>query len=137
MWDYLFDPNPNNSPPRTWDTMWDYLFDPNPNNSPLKQRVSLQANYLHTGRSNAPIEIQLFTAWEGGTPYVKYLQSWSLLYEHHGHSSTSTTAKFSREPNSFTGGLLRAFCASGVGRPIAPLRHWGIYTSSNITHTHD
>ena len=101
--------------------MWDYLFDLNPNNPPSNKespcKLNCKLNYLHIGdgvKIKCSIEIQLFTAWVSGTPYVKYLQSWSLLYEHH--------CQISREPNSFTRAYC-AFCASGVGRSIAPLRH--------------
>jgi len=114
------------------------LFDLNPNNLPLQQRVSLQAQLSSHRKIKCSIEIQFFTTWGDVTPYVKYqLQSVSPLHrvgcstpiakEHH--------CQISREPNiSFTGAYC-AFCASRVGRPIAPLCHWGIYIVKHHPHT--
>ena len=106
--------------------MWDYLFDPNPNNPPLEQRVSLQAQLSSHRKIKCSIEIQLFTAWGDGTPYVKYqLQSVTPLHRVGGSTPIAKEhhCQISREPNiSFTGAYA-PFCASGVARLIAPLRH--------------
>ena len=44
--------------------------------------------------------------------------------------------QISQELNiSFTGAYCAFLCASGMARPIAPLRHWGIYIVEHPTHT--
>jgi len=134
--------------------MWDYLFDPNPNNPPSNKESPLQAQLSSHWKIKCSIEIQLFTAWEPHAlcevPTAVSHSSIQPLCEVPtavGHSSTqrnrrapitrSTTAKFLESPTfSFTG----AYCAF--------LRQWDVHahctfaplggsTSSNITHTHD
>jgi len=95
---------------------------------PLKQRVSpYKLNYLHTGRSNAPLRSNfslrgkaarlmwstncsrslLYTAWEAARPLQK-----------------STTVKFFESPTLASQEPIAPFCAIGVIKPITLLRHW-------------
>ena len=68
--------------------MWDYFFNPNPNNPPQTKSLPLQAQLSSHRKIKCSIEIQLFTAWEGGTPYVKYqLQSVTPLHRVRGGMS--------------------------------------------------
>ena len=87
---------------------------PKPNNPPSNKESPCKLYYLHTGRSNAPSRYRLLSV----TPL------------HYG-------ANFLESQIVALQGLIALFSPSGVGRPIAPLRHWGIYIPSNITHTHD
>ena len=102
MWDYLFDPNPNN-PPSNKES-------PKSQQPPSNKESSCKLNYLHTGRSNAP-EIQLFTACGGNTPYMKHqLQSVTPLHRVGGGTPIANEhhCQISREPNiNFT----KAYCA--------------------------
>ena len=88
--------------------MWDDLFDPNLNNSPPNKESPCKLNYLHTRRSNSLSRYNFFTAWEDDTPYVKHqLQSVTPLHRRSRPLQRSTIAKFLESPTSFTG----AYCA--------------------------
>jgi len=122
MWDYLFDLKSQQSPPRT-------------KSLPVSSIIFVRqlSSYV---KIKCSIEIQLFTAWFARHALCEVPTAVrSLLFEHHGHSSTSTTAKF-LESQTASQGPYCAFCASGVARLIAPLRHWGdLYTVEHHPHT--
>ena len=68
--------------------MWDYLFDPNPNNPPPNKESPCKLNYLQHRKIKCSIKIQLFTAflyttWEAARPLqrsttAKFLKSPTL-----------------------------------------------------------
>ena len=92
---------------------------------------------LHTGRSNAPSRSNS-SLRESRTPYV--LQSVTPLHRMTDRVTCvrplerSTTAKFLESPTLTSQGPIAPFCANGVGKPIAPLRHWGIYIVEHHPH---
>ena len=95
--------------------MWDYLFDPNPNNFLSNKDSPCKLNYLHTRRSNAPSRSTLHCVGQV-PPYVKHqLQPATPLHRVRGGTPIAKEhhCQISREPNiNFTGA-------------IAPfLRHW-------------
>ena len=101
---------------------------PKSQQSPLEQRVSLQAQLSSHRKIKCSIEIQLFTAWGDGTPYVKYHQLQSVTPLHRVVAGTPIAkehhCQISREPNiNFTGAYC-AFCAIG-----------GIYIVEHHPHT--
>jgi len=52
--------------------MWDYLFDPNPNNPPVEQRISMQAQLFSHQKIKCSIEITNLHCVGADTPYMKY-----------------------------------------------------------------
>ena len=118
--------------------MWDYLFDPNPNNPPSNKESPYKLNYLHTERLNAPSrsnsslrEVAARLMWhqlQSVTPLHRVRSGTPITKEHH--------CQISREPNiSFTG-VYAPFCASGVARPIAPFAPLGdLHRRTSPTHT--
>ena len=53
----------------------------------------------------------------------------------HAHCRGALLSKFLESPTLASQGSIAPFCASGVSRPIAPLRHWGIYIVEHHPHT--
>ena len=105
--------------------MWDYLFDPNSNNSPLEQRVFLQA-HLHTWKT-------IFTPGRhmlhrdplhcvgDRTPYVKHSLQSHLFTGFAGHVLREAGLLLSilRAQLALHGLLLRLFCSLGIEQVLS------------------
>ena len=96
---------------------------------PLEQRVSspCKLNYLRTGRSNAPSRYPTLHCVGGRHALCEVPTAV-------GHSSTRTTAKFLESQTLASQGPIAPV---GWAGPLRLCVIGGIYTSSNITHTHD
>ena len=112
---------------------------PKSQQSPLEQRVSpLQAQLSSHRKIKCSIEIQLFTAWEGGTPYVKTNCSRSLLYTACPAPrplQRSTTAKFLESQTLASQGLIAPFAPVGWAGPLRLCAIGGIYIVEHHPHT--
>ena len=109
--------------------MWDYLFDPNSNN-PSNKESPCKLNYLQTGKSNALLRYNFFTArltWS--TNYIIEARlTWSTNYiiEHHPRtrlgSDTNWRTCGTIQKTSILGGVAQIFIYSRLSSCLADVR---------------
>ena len=106
---------------------------------PSNKESPCKLNYLHTGRSNAPSRSNSLLRgkttrlmWSNNCCRSLFYTAWELARP----LQRSTAVKFLKSPILASQGPIVPFCASGVGRLIAPFAPLGdLHRRTSPTHT--